>query len=131
MKQSDCAFTPAFYVMFPAVSREEGKRPWMSQRRRPREEPETIEPAYASARILVRSAAFRLERPLRRCRIFREHFREARGPLNEISAAIRAYAIELGVRAVATESAFERADQRVAAVGWQITIAAFAPRFEQ
>src|SRR5580704_12418364 len=103
----------------------------MSQRRRPPEEPETIEPAYASARILVCSAAFRLERPLRRRRIFREHFREARGPLNKISAAIRAYAIELGVRAVATEGAFERADQRVAAVRWQITIAAFAPRFEQ
>ena len=79
----------------------------MNQRRRPPEELETIEPAYASARILVCSTAFRLERPLRRCRIFIEHFREARGPLNKISAAIRTYAIELGVRAVATEGAFE------------------------
>ena len=79
----------------------------MNQRRRPPEEPETIAPAYAFARILVCSTSYRFERPLRRCRIFRERFREARGPLNKISAAIRAYAIELGVRAVATEGAFE------------------------
>src|ERR1700722_13387460 len=81
-------------------------------------------------RDLARCAAFRLERPLRRRRIFRKHLCGPRRTLDKVSTAIGTHAVELGVRAVATERAFERTDHRVAAVGRQITIAAFATRFD-
>ena len=72
--------------------------------------------------------ASRLENALSRSRILRKFARRATRPQHQFTTAIGAPSAEDPVRARAAERAFERTNECVNRVGWQITIATFAVR---
>src|SRR5262249_24061418 len=91
---------------------------------------ETSAPAAGGQPRLRSGTRFSAFHALRRRRIFRKHRSGADWAWREITAAVRAHALEHAARAISTERAFERADACVAAVGRQIAVAAFAVRLE-
>jgi hypothetical protein len=75
-----------------------------------------------------RSAAFRLEESLGRSRIFTEQICRSDWTTHEITAAVRADAVEFRFHAIAAKRAFKSANHRLGRRDRQIPITAFAIR---